>query len=167
MKTTLFALLMILLVAAVSAKDLVVSSPLSETMDVEVAFNGALTEMTGSVLQNDMPVSGATFTFFCQDYNVIETLNGPVESYVTLTDLNGEFDYLVTEQLCEYGDDAWVVVTLNDVDYTSEKFTITKEGSNSFSSQSLTAASVPEFGFETLGITMIGAGLIFAFLRKR
>jgi hypothetical protein len=165
MKTTLFALLMILLVAAVSAKDLAVSSA-QGSMDVTVDFNGALTEMTGSVSQNDMPVS-ATFTLFCQDYNVIETLSGPVESYVTLSDLNGEFDYLVTEQLCEYGDDAWVVVTVNDVDYTSEKFTITKEGSNRFSSQSLTAASVPEFGFETLGITMIGAGLIFAFLRKR
>ncbi len=168
MKKIMFALICMLMIAAVSAKDLVVSSAEGD-LDVTVEFNTPLTRMTGSVSQSDAPVSDALFQYFCQDYSVISELSGPVESYITTTNSTGEFEYFAVEKKCEYGDNAWVVVTFNDVEYTSEKFSITKDGSgnSNVGIESESVSSVPEFSSVTLGITMLGAGFVFAMLRKR
>ena len=162
MKTTIFALLMILLVAAVSAKEYVVSSSLSETMDVTADFGYSFSQMTGSVLQNDLPVNGATVTFSCQYWSIMPELCGPISTYVTSTDSNGNFE--VKDMICDSGDYGWFVVSYNDVEYTGEMFPLNAPKSEETSDP---VAHAPEFSLATMGITMIGAGLIFAFLRKR
>lgn len=169
MKKLMFALMCLLMLAAVSAKEVVVNSA-SGDLDVTVEFNSKLTKMTGSVSQDGTPVPGANLEYFCQDYSIIPQLSGPVESYVTATNLTGEFEYLVVEKKCEYGDNVWVVVTYDGTDYVSKSFSLTHEGngnSGSYGEMSVEAANVPEFSSLTLGITMVGAGLIFAFIRKR
>jgi hypothetical protein len=177
--TTILAMLVFLVASVVASNPFVI---LSSPQDVESFavdemnsfHDGDLTLVSGKVLDlatgmavgAEIPVvvycKGATI-FGKEYFNV----------YEMKTDVNGIYSYsalgVTPEEKCEYGDEAWIEVTYNDVKYTSKPFYLRREkdSSTTVTAASLATPAVPEFNTMTLGLTVVVAGLGLVLLRKR